>query len=496
MESGPAEVLLRLLAEAELCYTLARAHGEPGRGEGARAGNGARPAGWARLAAAAEVAASLGGDLPAGEVTRLVASTLTVAGAIDHGSAVAVVADLDAALAARGFIPEGSGSGPGAPGWPRLTPEPALPQGLGQPAAAPVRVVPLRATLPVEMAGQQAPLELLACALAPARALFVGSAQIPQPGRDQGMRLHLDAVDDRRRRYRLTFESLSIGDALWEGWLSPPPPPGAAPRWLEVATGTGRAPVRVDMDDPALPAGAQVEPVAARSNCESLAEAAAANLLAAVLMPVPWRGAVSAVTAEALGIGSVVAVLMALGLLPAGSPALRRLAALGERLGTGFPIQASGLAQPAASLPESWEAVLADRGLRDGSRAVTRIAAALPELDGARIALTALESAPDRALLHMLTVGWDPPATFALRAFSGTGQPPLSWWARDSAGRWHTASGGSWSRHGNREWTGVLQLRPPLHPAATSLELTVTGTSGRLRIGLPLGWHAEGRGGS
>jgi hypothetical protein len=77
-----------------------------------------------------------------------------------------------------------------------------------------------------------------------------------------------------------------------------------------------------------------------------------------------------------------------------------------------------------------------------------------------------------------------------------TGEPPLSWWGRDSAGRWHTASGGSWGRHGDREWTGVLQLRPPLHPAATSLELTVTGTSERLRIGLPLHWHAEERRGA
>jgi hypothetical protein len=135
--------------------------------------------------------------------------------------------------------------------------------------------------------------------------------------------------------------------------------------------------------------------------------------------------------------------------------------------------------------------VLADRGRRDGRRAVARVAAALPELDGARIALTALESAPDHALLRLLAVGWDPPG-FDLRAFAEAGQPPLSWWARDSAGRWHTASGGSWGPHGNRQWAGMLRLRPPLHPAATSLELTITGRSERLRIMLPLHWHAEG----
>jgi hypothetical protein len=490
MDSHPAETLLHLLADAELRHAWVRATGEPTRVEGSRAGDGARPADWAYLSATADVAAGLGGGLPAGEVTRLVAGTLAVAGAIDHAVAAAVAEDLDAALAARGLTPDGSGPGPRAPGWPPLTPGPTVRQRPGRPAAGPWRVAPVTATLPVQAAGQRAQLELLACALAPAGALFAGSAPIPPPGRDQGM-LYLDAVDDQGRQCQLTFERLSLGDALWEGWLQPPPPPGAAPRWLDVTSAAARAPVRVTLDASASPAPWRVEPVTARGNCELLAEAAAADLLATALMPVPRRGAAAAVTAEAAGIGSVVAVLLALGLLHPGSPALRRLAALGERLGAGFPIHASGLAQPAPGLPQSWEAVLADYRRRDGPSAITRVAVALPELDGARIALTALESAPDRALLHMLTVGWDPPS-FALRAFTGTGQPPLSWWARDNGGRWHTASGGSWGRHGDREWSGVLQLRPPLHPAATSLELTITGTSERQRIGLPLGWHDAG----
>jgi hypothetical protein len=494
VESGPAETLLQLLADAELRHAWTRAHGEPMRAERAGVGNGAWPEGWARLTAAADVAAGLGGELPAGEVTRLVASTLTVVGAVDHAFAAAVVGDLDAVLTARGLTPEGSGSGPRMPGWPLLTPGPPARRAPGRPAAGPVRVIPLTATLPVEVAGQPTQLDLLACALAPAGALFAGSARIPSP--DGGRRLlDLGAVDDRGRRYRLAFQSLSLGDALWEGWLSPPPLLDATPRWLEVATGAGQAPVRVDLDVPALASAVSVEPVAARSEGELLAEAAAADLLAAVLMPVPWRGAAGAVRAEALGIGGVVAVLLALGLLPPGSPALRRLASLGERLGTGLPVRASGLGNPAAGLPESWEAVLAGRGRRDGRSAIAPLAVGLPGIDGARIALTALESAPDRALLHMLAVGWEP-GSFGLRAFSGAGEPPLSWWARDSAGRWHTASGGSWARHGDRVWAGVLQLRPPLHPAATSLELTVTGSSDRLRIGLPLGWHDERRGGA
>jgi hypothetical protein len=142
MDSHPAETLLHLLAEAELRHALARATGEPTRVEGSRAGNGARPADWAYLSAAAEVAAGLGGGLPAGEVTRLVAGTLAVAGAVDHAVAAAVAEDLDAALAARGLTPDGSGPGPRAPGWLPLTPGPTVRQRPGRPAAGPWRVAP------------------------------------------------------------------------------------------------------------------------------------------------------------------------------------------------------------------------------------------------------------------------------------------------------------------------------------------------------------------
>ncbi len=178
MDSGPAEILLRLLADAELRHDLARSQGEFSPAEGARAGHGGRPAGWAQLASAAEVAASLGGGLPAGEVTRLAASILTMIGAIDDASAAAVVGDLDDALAAWGLTAEVSGFGPGVGGWPLLTPGPATGQAPSQAVSGPVRVARVMATLPVDVSGQQAQLELLACALAPVGAFFAGSARI------------------------------------------------------------------------------------------------------------------------------------------------------------------------------------------------------------------------------------------------------------------------------------------------------------------------------
>jgi hypothetical protein len=484
MENGSAEILLHLLAEAEFRQALARSAKEQVHPTGVTARNGARSADWGQLAGAAAVAAGLGGELPFGEVTRLVASALTTVDAIGYGPAAAVAGDLDAALAARGLAPESSGPGFHGPGWPLLTPGPSPQQAPDKGVVAGSRVVPLAAVVPVRLAGQQAGLDLLACVLAGEGALFIGYGPVPPPG-DPGL-LHLNAVDDRGRRYRLAFQRLSPRAALWEGRLIPRLPPGAALQWLEITTPAGETPVRVDLDAQAPRSGAQIEPVPVRSTGERLVEAAAADLLAAALMPIPEPGAVAAVAAEAVGIGSVITALLALGLLPADSPDLRRLAALGDRLGIGFPVPATGLATLATSLPEAWQSILNGRSHRAGLAAITRIAAALPELDAARITLTALESTPDRALLHLHTAGWDPPS-FGLRAFSGAGDPPLSWWARDSAGRWHAASGGRWQRLGDKEWSGLLQLRPPLHPSATSLELIVTGTTKRLHVELPLG---------
>jgi hypothetical protein len=41
---------------------------------------------------------------------------------------------------------------------------------------------------------------------------------------------------------------------------------------------------------------------------------------------------------------------------------------------------------------------------------------------------------------------------------------------------------------------GMIQmhLAPPLHPAANSLEVIVTGTSRRVQVTLPLDWQATG----
>ena len=66
---------------------------------------------------------------------------------------------------------------------------------------------------------------------------------------------------------------------------------------------------------------------------------------------------------------------------------------------------------------------------------------------------------------------------------------PWCWSARDDQGRWHIVtlnSAGYYSDDG-----GHLQLTlvPPLHPQATSLEVTVAGRSGQATVTVPLDWQ-------
>jgi hypothetical protein len=122
--------------------------------------------------------------------------------------------------------------------------------------------------------------------------------------------------------------------------------------------------------------------------------------------------------------------------------------------------------------------VLACRGTQDGREDVIPAAAVLPEIDGARYALTGMYSSAGSATLRALAWGWQPEDKPLNKA-------PFSWWARDNAGRWHVA---------RQVWSDVrrdgavldITLIPPLHPAATSLQIILTGPSGRATAMVPL----------
>jgi hypothetical protein len=117
---------------------------------------------------------------------------------------------------------------------------------------------------------------------------------------------------------------------------------------------------------------------------------------------------------------------------------------------------------------------------------MTAAAAVLPELDGTRSMLAGLRSDAEGAVLTVL--GWgrqlEPD-----HAWSGGMGESWSWWARDDAGRWHIGrpEGGS---YGDGHSEMQLNFFPPLHPGATSLEVTLTGRSGRVTVTVPLNWLA------
>jgi hypothetical protein len=123
---------------------------------------------------------------------------------------------------------------------------------------------------------------------------------------------------------------------------------------------------------------------------------------------------------------------------------------------------------------------------RDGIAALSVL---LPDLDGARFALAGLQSHNDQTTLYVVASGL-PPNNPSLR-----GAPSMhfgsSWWMEDDAGHWHMASVDEWSEDGSGESRLGLQVYPPLGRAVTSVELVITGATGRrLRTHLPVSWWA------
>ena len=179
----------------------------------------------------------------------------------------------------------------------------------------------------------------------------------------------------------------------------------------------------------------------------------------------PSPGPLQAMTAA---LGDVIAGLEAADVLSPLSPVPARLAALCASLrisGHGIP------AAPADDLPEPWLSLLAHYQRRKPDPAPVRdgyaaVAAALPELDGIRLALLGLHNTEGTSSLHVLA-----------RGMTAEGHPgplgvdldfPLSIWLRDSGGRWHAARPAGWHRTG-REYAIRLQLVPPL-PRSTDLD--------------------------
>jgi hypothetical protein len=63
------------------------------------------------------------------------------------------------------------------------------------------------------------------------------------------------------------------------------------------------------------------------------------------------------------------------------------------------------------------------------------------------------------------------------------------WSARDDQGRWHVVTESDANYYSDDRGHLELSLVPPLHPQATSLEVTVAGRSGRATVTVPLDWQ-------
>ena len=206
-------------------------------------------------------------------------------------------------------------------------------------------------------------------------------------------------TDDRGSAYALDFTHGGGSEWITEINLHPAPPDDI--RWLEIAAPPSPA-VRVDLTPAGGPPGGEPEvSETTLSPGEQLLIMLAEQLLTVAaqfpLAPGPGRPEAwsrPVVKAMGTGLGDVIAGLEAVDVLSPLSPVPARLAALCASMS----IDGHGIAAaPTADLPEPWLSLLAYYQRRKHDTAQVRdgfaaLAAALPELDGIRLALVGLHN--------------------------------------------------------------------------------------------------------
>ena len=120
--------------------------------------------------------------------------------------------------------------------------------------------------------------------------------------------------------------------------------------------------------------------------------------------------------------------------------------------------------------------------VRDGFAAVT---AALPELDGIRLALVGLHNTQGTTMLHVLARGARREERLAPHGINL--DFPLSFWLRDNGGRWHAARPIRLAAVRPEHSIGLM-LVPPLPRSTTWVEVRAGGRSGEVRARLPVHW--------
>jgi hypothetical protein len=414
---------------------------------------------------------------------RMVAGALADAGALDPGTADSIVDDMEMALTARARID--------AHVLAMRELDSLQARRAAGPPAGPYLAVPAGVLVPASRDSGLAEVWLYALVIGPDRAALTVSGRLS----DEHLRSrHLDpwplfrdnrpiATDDRANRYELREDCGWSDEENWGGVLRLSPVPPAGTRWLELTMSPGSAPVRLDLAAGPGPEGDSppaLTPLA--SPAESMIDAAAMDLLQVAAgdgHSLPWH--------DLSGIADVVTALTAVGALDAAARvAAGRLTTLAGRLGLNVPpaLSAAGPAGEHVDLPEAWSNVMENRHRRDGPRGVAPAAAVLPELDGARFVLAGLRSDEEGASLHVMAWG----SRVVPHFLDDSAVRPRSWSARDDRGRWHVA-GDANSSATDQHADLTLRLVPPLHPQATSLEVTVAGRTGQVTATVPLDWR-------
>jgi hypothetical protein len=414
----------------------------------------------------------------------VLAAGFAAAELIDLAVAESIVEGLELALVVRSRI---------SPLWPGLAirrsrrrQQPSLPAG-------PVRAWPLGQSVIVPSEDGPIHLSLLALVLASDRAEVTVTGQLPGPaGGTKGARrvhglepLGGSATDDRGRTYRAHFtgswDTSSINGALA---LHPVPPPGS--RWLDITIRDGE-PVRVPLAASQPPYPGQPPPAGqvlalGPPVSASLAEQEHADPVERLIdsLAEGFLGHCWLHSAGDVAVPDLITALREIGAVSPDTPSLRRLAALLRRLGSDPP-ELSDV--PSSDLPESWSSVLDSQDATDGRAGVSPLAVVFPEIDEIVCVLTGLRSAPDSASLQLVGWGWPDqwPGSFSVRPWAAV-------WARDDTGRWHVAAENGAS-YGDGHADITLRLTPPLHPDATTLEITLIGKSARAVATVVLAWQ-------
>ena len=451
---------------------------------------------------------------PDASTMMVAAHALTAVGALDPATADEIFTDFRLAMTARQLHSEPDQAlavanwlAPGRAAALRGKPPPAPPTGEGTPGedadhGRADRFVPVGLTVPFRAGAVSGELCLMSFAQTGSGARFIAAWQVRSPSLDVQLSHHYPGLipvdeftvtDDRGARYQLDLAPGS--DLAWPNTIRLSPAPPETVRWLDVAP-PYRQPVRVDLGCDGQPSAGDAAEVSVCDTKLSPGEHLLVMLAERLLTGTPEfprRGLLTAPPTSpqqvvAGGFGVIIAALEAAGVLSPLSPVPARLATLCASLDlTGHGIAAP----PTLDLPEPWLSLLAHYQRRKPEPTQIResyaaLAASLPELDGIRVTLLGLQHNQGGSALHVLVRGRVPeprpgPLDIDLNF-------PLSFWLRDSGGRWHAARPDR-CHQADRERAIRLRLVPPLTRPAERVEVLAGGRSAEVRATLPLRWR-------